>query len=421
MDSSSLVRFVGFGLSLLMLFFSFKSYKRKRLIDDMPTSKAHGTFIGLVELSGKVECANPLTSFLTESLCVYYSWSISEHWSRTTTETYTDSQGRTKTRTKTESGWKTVASGESMCPFDLRDETGAIQIRPEKAKIEGERVMSLQCRPSDPLYYGKGPASSVANSDHRRMFTETIIPLGLEVYVVGQAREREDIVAPEVAYDKDSPLFLISTREEKKIGSSYALNYWLLSLGGLAIILISIFISTRMGFYRWLPHTTEIYLTPTAIYLGIWLVSWFWIVYNSLKTLRERVRQGFSQVEVQLKRRHDLIPRLSASVSGLMRHEQDLQTVLAALRAKVKESEGEAAESLLSLVENYPELKSSSAVTKLQKELTDTENRLELARAYYNDIVTFYNTRLERVPDIIVAKLARLKTRELLSHEENQS
>ena len=421
MDSSSLVRFVGFGLSLLMLFFSFKSYKRKRLIDDMPTSKAHGTFIGLVELSGKVECANPVTSFLTESLCVYYSWSISEHWSRITTETYTDSQGRTKTRTKTESGWKTVASGESMCPFDLRDETGAIQIRPEKAKIEGERVMSLQCRPSDPLYYGKGPASSVANSDHRRMFTETIIPLGSEVYVVGQAREREDIVAPEVAYDKDSPLFLISTREEKKIGSSYALNYWLLSLGGLAIILISIFISTRMGFYRWFPHTIEIYLTPTAIYLGIWLVSWFWIVYNSLKTLSERVRQGFSQVEVQLKRRHDLIPRLSASVSGLMKHEQDLQTKLAALRAKVRESEGEAAESLLSLVENYPELKSSSAVTKLQKELTDTENRLELARAYYNDIVTFYNTRLERVPDIIVAKLARLKTRELLSHEENQS
>lgn len=420
MDSSSLVRFIGLGLSLLMLFFSFKSYKRKRLIEDMPTSKAHGTFIGLVELSGKVECRNPVMSFLTESLCVYYSWNISEHWSRRTTETYTDSQGRTKTRTKTESGWKTVASGESMCPFDLRDETGVIQIRPGKAKIEGEKVMSLHCTPSDPLYYGKGPAGSVANSDHRRMFTETIIPLDSEVYVVGQAREREDIVAPEIAYDKDSPLFLISTREEKKIGSSYALNYWLLSLGGLAILLISFFVSTRMGFYRWFPHTIEIYLTPIAIYLGIWLVSWFWIVYNSLKTLCERVRQGFSQVEVQIKRRHDLIPRLSASVSGLMKHEQDLQTKLAALRAKVKESEGNAVESLFSLVENYPELKSSGAVSKLQKELTDTENRLELARAYYNDIVTFYNTRLERVPDIIVAKLARLKTRELLSHEEDQ-
>lgn len=420
MDSSSLVRFIGFGLSLLMLFFSFKSYKRKRLIDDMPTSKAHGTFIGLVELTGKVECENPVRSFLTESPCVYYSWNISEHWSRRTTETYTDSQGRTKTRTKTESGWKTVASGESMCPFYLRDETGAIQIRPEKAKIEGEKVMSLQCRPSDPLYYGKGPAISVANSDHRRMFTETIIPIDSEVYVVGQAREREDVVAPEIAYDKDSPLFLVSTREEKKIGNSYALNYWLLSLGGLAVLLISFFASTRMGFYRWIPHTIESYLTPTAIYLGIWLASWFWIVYNSLKTLRERVRQGFSQIEVQLKRRHDLIPRLSASVSGLMKHEQDLQTKLAELRAKVKESEGDAAVSLLLLVENYPELKSSSLVSKLQKELADTENRLELARAYYNGIATFYNARLERVPDIIVAKLARLKTRELLTNKEDQ-
>lgn len=413
MDYGSLIRLIGFGLSLLMLFFSFRSYRRKRLIDDMPTSKAHGVFIGLVEVSGKVECQNPVTSYLTESPCVQCSWEISEHWSKTTTETYTDSKGKTRTRTKRESGWKTVASGESMCPFNLRDETGTIQIRPEKAKIEGVRAMNLRCRPSDPLYYGKGPAESIIHSDHLRMFTESIIPLDARVYVIGQSREREDVVAPEIAHDESSPLFLISTREEDRISKSYSLNYWLLSLGGLGVLLISFFIASRIGFYRWIPSGVSDYFMPTGIYLGLWLIGWFWTTFNSLKSLRERVRQGFSQIEVQLKRRHDLIPRLSSAVSSLMKHEQSIQTKIAALRSEAGANE-EAAERLLLLIENYPELKSSDAVSRLQRELSDTENRLELARAYYNNIATFYNTRLERIPDNIVATLARLKNCELL-------
>lgn len=134
-----------------------------------------------------------------------------------------------------------------------------------------------------------------------------------------------------------------------------------------------------------------------------------WTVYNSLKTLRERVRQGYSQVEVHLKRRPDLIPRLSASVIGLMKHEQDVQTRIASLRNAT------AADALLLIIEKYPEMKSSGVVSRLQKALADTENRLELARAYYNNIATFYNAKLERIPDIVVARIARLKEFELMS------
>jgi hypothetical protein len=245
------------------------------------------------------------------------------------------------------------------------------------------------------------------------MFTESIIPLDARVYVIGQSREREDVVAPEIAHDESSPLFLISTREEDRISKSYSLNYWLLSLGGLGVLLISFFIASRIGFYRWIPSGVSDYFMPTGIYLGLWLIGWFWTTFNSLKSLRERVRQGFSQIEVQLKRRHDLIPRLSSAVSSLMKHEQSIQTKIAALRSEAAVNE-EAAERLLLLIENYPELKSSDAVSRLQRELSDTENRLELARAYYNNIATFYNTRLERIPDNIVATLARLKNCELL-------
>ena len=415
MQSSSLVSIAGMVLSMLLLFFAFGHSKKKRLIDDTPTSKAHGVFIGLVELSGTAETSSPVTSYLTERECVHYSWSISEHWSRTVTETYTDSQGKTRTRTKTESGWKLVASGSDMCKFLLRDETGTVQIRPEGAKIEGTRVMNHYCGPSDPIYYGKGPAFSVPNSDHRRSFTETIIPLGAELYVMGQAREREDVVAAEIAHDRESPIFIISTRKEKKVSRSYGLSYWAFSISGLAVILLSVFISRRLSVY-WIPQTARDYVTAGLIYGAVWLIGWVWTVYNGLKALRERVRQGRSQVEVQFRRRSDLIPRLVSLVAGLMRHEQTVQTIVADLRTEMTREVSSAASGLMLLIEKYPDLKSSQTVLNLQRELTETENRIELARAYYNDLATFYNTRLERVPDFLIAKIAGLKQQELFKY-----
>jgi hypothetical protein len=403
------------ALSMLLLFFAFGHSKKKRLIDDTPTSKAHGVFIGLVELSGTAETSSPVTSYLTERECVHYSWSISEHWSRTVTETYTDSQGKTRTRTKTESGWKLVASGSDMCKFLLRDETGTVQIRPEGAKIEGTRVMNHYCGPSDPIYYGKGPAFFVPNSDHRRSFTETIIPLGAELYVMGQAREREDVVAAEIAHDRESPIFIISTRKEKKVSRSYGLSYWAFSISGLAVILLSVFISRRLSVY-WIPQTARDYVTAGLIYGAVWLIGWVWTVYNGLKALRERVRQGRSQVEVQFRRRSDLIPRLVSLVAGLMRHEQTVQTIVADLRTEMTREVSSAASGLMLLIEKYPDLKSSQTVLNLQRELTETENRIELARAYYNDLATFYNTRLERVPDFLIAKIAGLKQQELFKY-----
>jgi len=415
LQSSSLVSIAGMALSMLLLFFAFGHSKKKRLIDDTPTSKAHGVFIGLVELSGTAETSSPVTSYLTERECVHYSWSISEHWSRTVTETYTDSQGKTRTRTKTESGWKLVASGSDMCKFLLRDETGTVQIRPEGAKIEGTRVMNHYCGPSDPIYYGKGPAFFVPNSDHRRSFTETIIPLGAELYVMGQAREREDVVAAEIAHDRESPIFIISTRKEKKVSRSYGLSYWAFSISGLAVILLSVFISRRLSVY-WIPQTAQDYVTAGLIYGAVWLIGWVWTVYNGLKALRERVRQGRSQVEVQFRRRSDLIPRLVSLVAGLMRHEQTVQTIVADLRTEMTREVSSAASGLMLLIEKYPDLKSSQTVLNLQRELTETENRIELARAYYNDLATFYNTRLERVPDFLIAKIAGLKQQELFKY-----
>src|SRR5947208_16319951 len=107
---------LGGVLALVCLWFALRSGKRKRLVDNLPTSKTTGVFIGLLELKGTAEAAQPLTSYLAGQHCVQYQWRIEEHWSRTVTETYTDSDGKARTRTRHDSGWKTVADGGDTIP-----------------------------------------------------------------------------------------------------------------------------------------------------------------------------------------------------------------------------------------------------------------------------------------------------------------
>src|SRR5438874_24473 len=112
----------GAVLALVCLIAALRSGKRRRLIDNLPTCKTTGVFIGLVELKGSAETQEPLTSYLAEEACVLYQWTVEEHWSRTVTETYTDSDGKTQTRTRNESGWTTVGKGREISPFYLQDD-----------------------------------------------------------------------------------------------------------------------------------------------------------------------------------------------------------------------------------------------------------------------------------------------------------
>src|SRR5882762_10611693 len=102
---------LGCVLAFACLLAAAQAGKRRRLIDNLPTCKTTGVFIGLVELKGAAETQEPLTSYLAEQPCVFYQWTVEEHWSRTVTETYTNSDVKTQTRTRHERGWTTVANG----------------------------------------------------------------------------------------------------------------------------------------------------------------------------------------------------------------------------------------------------------------------------------------------------------------------
>jgi len=401
---------------------AFRTLGKKRLIDDLPTSKTQGVFIGLAELKGAAESDAPLTSHLASVRCVQYAWQVDEHWSRTVTETYTDSKGHTHTRTRTESGWTKVAGSGEAIPFYLKDDTGVIRVVPDGASIQNVKTFDQTCSPGDSLYYGKGPPHQIANSTHRRRFHEMALPLHVPLYVMGQARERQDIVAAEIARNKRSPMFLISVRTEKQISNRYALWSLLWIVLGIVVALGGGVLWDRLGNPR-ADLAPQPLLVGAGAFLGALALGWVWMVYNSLVVLHHRAEQGWSQVDVQLKRRHDLIPNLVRAVEGYRTHESDTQRLLAEIRTQAEATPpGVAgadfkgiAPALLATFERYPELKASESFLRLQQALVNTEQRIALARDYFNNIATSYNTRLGIIPDRFVAGLARLRPQALMS------
>jgi hypothetical protein len=419
------VPLAGGALALVCLFFALRSGRRFLLVKNLPTSKTTGVFIGLVELKGTAESAQPLVSFLAECACVHYTWNVSEHWSRTVTETYTDSDGKTQMRTRTESGWTTVAEGGETTPFYLQDDRGVVLVRPEGAKLEPATVFNQTCTPLNSLYYGKGPAGAVMDTTFTRRFIESAISLHAMLYVMGQSHERTDLVAPEIAYDREAPLFLISTRTEEQVAGGLRGGFWGLNLLALVLTVTGFLLRDHlMG--RELAPLWPSYALAGAVYVVLAALGWVWMVFNSLIELRQRVRQGWSQVDVQLKRRHDLIPNLVAAVTGLRDYEKQLQTELTELRSQLAATPPGVAgpdfhavrPTLLAIAERYPELKAQSSFLNLQKNLADTEERIALARGYFNEIATHYNTRLEVIPDRFIAALGGLRPQALMQANE---
>jgi LemA protein len=147
------------------------------------------------------------------------------------------------------------------------------------------------------------------------------------------------------------------------------------------------------------------------------LVLWVILVYNRLVSLRNEVQSAWKQIDVQLRRRHDLIPNLVSAVKGTMEFEQDTLEKVISARAKAASAVsvgdkalaegalGAALGRLFALMENYPHLKSNENVMQLQEELVSTENRISFARQNYNDLIANYRIKQEVFPNNMVASV----------------
>jgi len=240
---------------------------------------------------------------------------------------------------------------------------------------------------------------------------------------MGRAQEREDVVAPEIAASPDADIFLISTRSEENVRVSMGRWAWLWGLLGLLITCVPLIMVVAEKAHKFPEVLLPWVGLPPVVFAIAWVVGWVWMVFNSIVGLRQRVRRGWSLIDVQLKRRHDLIPRLTAVLDGLSSHEKEVQTAVAELRTQsTATAPGRAghdpvgvAGSLRMVVEKYPELTAQEGFSDLHAELVQTEQRVALARAYYNDIATEFATRLEVIPDRWVATLIRMKPEPLFN------
>ena len=158
-------------------------------------------------------------------------------------------------------------------------------------------------------------------------------------------------------------------------------------------------------------------LIGLLVVIGIVVLFLLWLIaiYNGLVRLRNEVKNAWAQIDVQLKRRHDLIPNLIETVKGYAAHERGTLDAVVQARSKAVgaqtvpdrvKAEGELSQALgrlMVLVEAYPDLKANQNFLALQEELTSTENKIGFSRQYYNDSVMQYNTRIETFPPNIVA------------------
>ncbi|HEQ98072.1 MAG TPA: LemA family protein [candidate division Zixibacteria bacterium] len=174
-------------------------------------------------------------------------------------------------------------------------------------------------------------------------------------------------------------------------------------------------------------------LIALIVILVILVLVVLWVIgaYNSLIRLRNQVRNAWSQIDVQLKRRHDLIPNLVETAKGYMKHEREtLENITKARsRAMAAESVGDKAQAegelngamskFFLVVENYPDLKANQNFLALQEELTSTENKIAFSRQNYNDQALFFNNKIQMFPSNIIAGMFNFKEAEFFEIEED--
>jgi len=170
-------------------------------------------------------------------------------------------------------------------------------------------------------------------------------------------------------------------------------------------------------------------ITKIVIIIAVVIVLWIILVFNRLVTLRNRTKEAWSDIDVQLKRRYNLIPNLVETVKGYASHERQLfenvtKARTLAMQAQTIKEKGEAEnmlsgtlKSLFAVAENYPDLKASTNFLELQRELRDTEDKIQASRRFYNTNVRDLNIKVESFPTNIVAGLLGFKKRDFFEAE----
>lgn len=381
------MRFVGWGVMALGAFLAvagsisvIRNVRTKRHIENVPTSPAGGAVYGLVEVTGTAEIEEPIDMGPASGQpCIYRQY---RHFIKPPAGGK-PSDGRLEEKTMTQ-------------PFRCRDESGSIKVFPEGAEFVAFGITSVEDEDGNHI-------QELRINEH-----ET-------VYVLGEAEldpftgNSLMISAPR---EKGMP-FVISNRPEFEV----ILEKGMYAIGILFWAFLGVMLAAMFAFGMAGSFDAGGYLTASLAGPAFLTVIAVILHYNDLVFLRNRVDRNWSNIDVALKKRHDLIPTIEKVVTTYLAHEQELQTDFADLRSKFGNnpaanpgqasdyfaSERQFTERFLGLRENHPDLKGSTLVTQMTRTLIEVENEISFMRAGFNDAVETYNTRIASVPDILLA------------------
>ncbi len=386
--------------ALLFLWLWWHWWRFARLLKDVPHTPVLGIFVGLVETAGTVRRDDAPAATLSGIPSVHFAWSVREHWRRT--ETYRDSKGRTRTRVR--HGSDVVASGDATMDFVLSDETGSIVVRSKGASWTPRTTFSERVTRGHPLYDTHARGRVVPGSTGVRSFSEVAVPVGSKAWVMGNARQSASGDTLEIGAGGEEGVFMVSLSGE----SSHLFNARLvagigLALGTAAAAAAGAGLARAVAEFAPAGDGVAVAL-GCAAGLAAWVAAgggcWGGVVRNGAVRVRTRWERAASLVDVQLKRRADLIPNLVAVTEGSAAHEASVQRAVAELRA------GAASQGVLRvLAEAYPALVADQAFLSLQRQLAETESRIAESRKFEIESRKALLDRLSTFPEGAVARL----------------
>lgn len=354
-----------------------------------------------------------LYSLYTKTPCVYFH-SIKEMLVNTGKHSY----------------WKIIENLACFIPFYIRDKRGKLRIdltnldddfseyeislkdesvpNPKNSEIDAIPILKNKIRHSSKF---KPNANLLDFFSRNYRFSEFILPPNTKVFVCGMVfRKNGELVLKE---SEKIPLIITRKSREKYIeefyrGSNLIYFRHLLETIGFNLSFLGFSSYFKISFFA----------TSLILFLGNFLIlgSSVFSAYNRIITLKNRALNALSNIEAELKRRSDLIPRIVEIVKNYTKHESELFKIVAESRAEIlfskelkEKDEKPIIESLAAIIENYPQLRASEQFQSLIKILVDTEERIAFSREFYNRTVRKYNTLISQIPFLLIAKTLKMK------------
>ena len=381
--------------AFLATWFGLRSVKLKRMTENLATSPTKGVAYGLTELNGIIdlpEGIDPLQGPLSHKPCVTFVYDIHER------------RGSGK-----RARWVNIHHEEDRCLFLCRDREGTFPIDPHGAELSGWRSDSER----------KG----------RLRYSETRLQFGDPLYAIGMAEIDPDtgdslyLCKPQ---PKDEP-FVLSSFTEKAVVAKRGIR----AIAWLTAAFASVLLAGLMLFASRGAFSPADYLAAALVGPAYLVLLTLILHYNDLVFLRQRARRNWSNIEVSLRKRYDLVPPMIELAKAYMAHEQGLQTRLAALRgsygggaalnpafATQLLEEGHALGGIImGNIERNPQLMAATQTALVIRQLVALEDEIAFMRAGYNDAVQQYNTRIAVFPDSILARIGKFQAMDLLTYE----